>query len=46
MHVLNAQNLKLREKVKNNLNTAERKFGYLKHNLNSYLDCIPLINAD
>ena len=45
-HTLNALNLKLREKIRTNLNSAERRFGFLKHDINDYFDCIPLINAD
>lgn len=46
VNALNANSLKLKEKIKNNLNTPDKRFGYLKHNLEAYMDCIPLLNAD
>ena len=46
MHVLNAMNLKLREKIRQNLNSPQKRFGYLKHDINDYFDCIPLMKAE
>ena len=38
------RNIRLREKLKKNLNSDERRYGYLKHDINDYFSCIPLIN--
>ena len=44
VHDLNLANLKLRETLKNNLNTNEKKFGFLQHDINDYFKCIPIVN--
>ena len=46
LHTLNALNLRLREKVRSNVNSPNKRFGFLKHDINDYFNCIPLINAD
>ena len=38
------RNIRLREKLKKNLNSDERRYGFLKHDINDYFSCIPLIN--
>ena len=38
--------LKLREKIRQNLNSPEKRFGYLKHDINDYFECIPMMKAD
>ena len=46
VHTLYAQNLTLREKIRMNLNTESKKFGFLKHSQQVYFDCIPLVDVD
>ena len=36
----------MREKIRNNINSSDRRFGVLNHDINEYFDCIPLINTD
>ena len=42
---LNSRNLDLREKIKNNLNSAEKRMGFLNHNGKDYYSALPLINV-
>ena len=44
VHEVNVSVIRLREKLKKNLNTEDRRFGFLKHDINDYFACIPLIN--
>ena len=44
VHDINVRNLRLREKLKKNLNTDDRRFGYLKHDINDYFNCIPMVD--
>ena len=37
--------MKLRENIKNNLNSAEKRFGFLNHPGRDYYGIIPIINA-
>ena len=42
---LNRLNLDLREKIKINLNTAEKRMGFLNHEGKDYYSALPLINV-
>ena len=43
---LNAMNQKLRLKLKDNLCSDKKRCGPLKHHLDDYIKCIPLVNID
>ena len=44
VHDINVRNIRLREKLKKNLNTDDRRFGFLKHDINDYFACVPLVD--
>ena len=37
--------MKLREKIKDNLNSADRRLGFLNHNGMDYYSCLPIIHV-
>ena len=42
---VNRQNMKLREKIKSNLNSADRRLGFLNHEGMEYYSCLPIIHV-
>ena len=42
---VNRQNMKLREKIKSNLNSADKRLGFLNHDGMEYYSCLPIIHA-